>query len=167
MANKNFGFSLIELVVVVVIMSVLLSIAIPNLIKYIKKYRIESEINTLYANMVEQRFQSMKSGVPHGVVFDSTSKYTLFEFEDKNYNLVFDGIDEERGKKSVDIPYPFNSDVVGKVVMFDSAGIARKEDWGLCSLTIYVNSPAGYNCIAISASRIKMGVWDGSNCKIK
>ena len=167
MSVDRNGFSLFELIVIVAILVIVLAIAMPLLSKYLKQYRIDNEINTLYSNLVKQRFKSMNSGIPQGIRFDSTLKYTLFEFDDKNYNLKFDGVNEERNRESVTVSYSFNSNVVGKVIMFDSDGIARDENWGIGGLTVYVNFPANHNCVKVHISRIKLGVWNGSNCEIK
>ena len=168
--QQNRGFSLIELMVVVAIMIILLAIGIPQLSKYIKKYNVEKEITTLYSDLMNQRFKSMNSGIPHGVMFDSSKQYTLFTFDDKDYDLTFDNTSEEKDASIKIVNYDLqagSNSVNGMVILFDKTGMAKTSSWGLGNFTIDINYPARYNCITISSSRIKMGVWDGSDCQVK
>ncbi len=166
LCRSRLGFSLIELLVVVAIIIILLAIAIPQLSKYIKKYNVEKEITMIYGDLSAQRFKSMNTGMPHGIRFDNSKQYTTFTFNDKNYNLVYDGVSEEADTKSVTLKYSLDGPNSGTVILFDKSGMARTKNWGLGNCTIYINSPARYNCIAVSNSRIKMGVWDGK-CEVK
>jgi len=164
---RNKGFSLLELMVIIAIIAVLMAIAMPQLSKYYKQYKVEDEINTLYGQLMNQRFKSMNSGVPHGVRFDSQNQYTLFEFNDANYNLKFDGTSEEKNPSTISVSYPLTGVSSIPVVIFNREGMAKTATWGLSNLTIRIDFSARYNCIVISSSRIKLGVWDGSNCKVK
>ncbi len=159
------GFSLIELIVIVSILSVLLAIGIPMLTKYLKKYGIEKEIVAIYSQLSSQRFKSMNTGVPHGIRFDSSKQYTVFVFKDSNYNLKFDSVNEEDSSQSESLQYALNGPQSGTVILFDKKGLARNSNWGLGSFTIYISSPARHNCINVSVGRIKMGVWNGSSSK--
>jgi prepilin-type N-terminal cleavage/methylation domain-containing protein len=169
--TQKEGFSLIELIVVVAIMIVLLAIAMPQLSKYIKKYNTEKEVNTLYGYLMNQRFKSMNTGIPHGIRFDSSKQYTIFTFDDKNYNLKFDGASEEKNPQITSLKYEISAKSLNIpfVILFDKKGITKNDTWGLGGGTIYIDYPARYNCITISSSRVKMGVWDGSKskCEVK
>ncbi len=167
---SNRGITLIEIFVVITITAIALAIAIPNFSKYVKKYGVEKEITEIYGDLVEQRFKSMSSGVPNGMRFDSATAYTLFEFNDTNYNMQYtageekDPIQKSGLKFDLICPvWPANN----SIVMFDERGMYKNKNWGGTGITIRINSPARYNCIAVSSNRIKMGEWDGSDCKIK
>ena len=164
---SNRGITLIEILVVIAITAIVLAIAIPNFSKYVKKHGVEKEITEIYGDLVEQRFKSMSTGVPHGIRFDSATQYTLFEFDDKNYNMVFDGVGEEKNsvqksglkfdlEKKGSGGFPF-------AVLFDEMGVANN------NFTIRIDSPARYNCITVSSTRIKMGVWNSATnkCEVK
>ncbi len=165
--NSRNGFTLLELLIMITILTIILSIGVPNLTAYIRKYKAENEITSLYSVLTNQRFKSMNTGIPHGVYFDNYKKYTIFTFNDVNYNLKFDGVSEEKDKKSVDLKYALSNPAPGAVILFDENGMARNKNWALGNFTIYLNIPARYNCIAVSTSRIAMGEWDGNRCKVK
>lgn len=159
------GVTLIEIFVVITITAIVLAIAIPNFSKYVKKYGVEKEITEIYGDLVEQRFKSMSSGVPHGIRFDSATQYTLFEFDDNNYNMVFNGVGEEKDAISKgNLKFDLAKPPAGTVILFDERGMAKNVGTGF---TVYINSPARYNCIKVHWNRIKMGEWDGSDCKVK
>jgi len=164
------GFTLIEIIVVIAIVAILLAIAIPQFSKYVKKYSVEKEITEIYGDLVQQRFKSMNSGVPNGIRFDSQTQYTLFEFDDKNYNMKYDADENEEKdpikKSGLKFGLEIKNGSFPFVVLFDGKGMAKSANWGIGNFTVYIDSPARYNCIAISSNRIKMGVWDGS-CEIK
>ncbi len=161
------GFTLLELLIMIAVLTIVLSIGIPSLTTYIKKYNAENEITSLYSILTNQRFKSMNTGIPHGVYFDSNKKYTVFTFNDTNYNMKFDGNSEEKNGKSIDLRYPLSRPAPGAVILFDRNGMVRNKNWALGSFTIYVDVPAKYNCIAVSVSRIALGEWDGNRCKSK
>lgn len=161
------GFSLIELVVVVAILTILLAIGVPLLTKYIKKYNIEKEIVELYSQLNSIKFKSMNTGTPHGIRFDSPKQYTIFVFKDSNYNLKFDGVTEEGDPHTFTLKYNLDAPKQGATILFDKNGISRNVNWGLGNLTIYINYPARHNCITVSGESIKMGEWNGSKCIAK
>jgi prepilin-type N-terminal cleavage/methylation domain-containing protein len=169
--HQNRGFSLIELMVVVAIMIILLAIGIPQLSKYIKKYNVEKEITTLYGDLMNQRFKSMNSGVPHGIVIDNSTKYTLFKFYDSNYNLIFDNLSDAENAVERKLKFNLTAPVWpdnNSVIMFDKGGIYRNKEWGGTGISIYIDYPAKYNCIKIFVTRVKMGVLDDSKkCQVK
>ena len=164
---SNRGITLIEIFVVITITAIVLAIAVPNFSKYVKKYGVEKEITEIYGDLVEQRFKSMSSGVPNGVRFDSSTTYTLFEFNDTNYDMQYDGVGEEKNPvQRSGLKFDLAKPPAGTVVLFDERGMAKNVGTGF---TVYINSPARYNCIAVSSNRIKMGAWDSANnkCEVK
>jgi len=166
------GFSLLEMIVVVLILLTMLAIAVPYLSGYMKKYNTQKEITRIYGDLSLQRFKSMNTGIPHGIRFDSTTQYTLFTFNDKNYNLKFDGVTEEKNALNVTLKYPLNNITPGSVIMFGDKGIARNNNWcsygdNVDNITLYISYPARHNCIEVSISRIVMGEYNAGKCEVK
>lgn len=160
------GFSLIELIVVVVILAIMLAIGIPLLSKYIKKYNIEKETSQIYSDLVSQRFKSISTGNNYGILFNSNS-YTLFRFNDIDYNMQFDRTKEMTDTITKNVKYKIlkkKTDgsyvpAANSVVIFDRDGFTRNVMWGIGGFTIKVDSSGvssiKYNCIIISTQRIK------------
>jgi len=161
------GFSLFELIVIVVILMVILLIAVPMFGKYARKYYTENEINTIYTDLMTERFKAISTGIPRGMIVDSPTKYTLFTFDDKNFNLIFDGATEEADPLSKTLKIPLNGPAASTVILFDNRGMSRSANWGIGNFTIYINIPARFNCIVVSAGRIRKGVWNGSSCEAR
>ncbi len=164
------GFTLIELLVILIIAAILLTIGISELGRYSVKYAVENEIDTLYGDMLNQRFLSMNRSQSYGVFF-ATNYYQLFKFNDVNFNQEFDGASEEAEVKTKKLRYPIVSNCVSNgqnAVLFDYLGVARNASWSIAACTIRVlENTGGVNCIVVTPLRIARGVYNGVLCKIK
>jgi type IV fimbrial biogenesis protein FimT len=58
---KNSGFSLIELITVLGIISIVSAIAIPSVMKVLPNYRLKAAVRDLYSNMQEARMVAVKT----------------------------------------------------------------------------------------------------------
>lgn len=165
MLVSNRAFSLIELIVAVSILLIMLTIGMPYLSKYVRKYGIKQETSQIFSDLVAQRYKSITTGYNYGVMFN-TNSYILFKFKDTNYNLIFNGAQEMIDTVVKNVKYKIlkktGNGYVGAsndVVIFDKNGVARNRNWGFGSFTVKVNSPGissiRYNCVVISAERIK------------
>jgi type IV fimbrial biogenesis protein FimT len=70
--QKQSGFTLIELVVVMALMAVVLGIAAPNIGQMLAKFRLDSAVGTLISDLNVARTESIKSGQPILVVCQGT-----------------------------------------------------------------------------------------------
>jgi len=102
--NKNFGFTLIEILIVVAILSIIMGLGLFFSIDSYKGYIFLSERDNIVNVLEKARNRALinQYGVPHGVCYDDKeSEYILFG------GAVFDAFDERNenisGSKIVQI----------------------------------------------------------------
>ncbi len=81
--TKDAGFSLIELIVVMVILAIALAIAAPNFRGWAENYRLQGAARALYSNMQRAKSEAIKRNCRIGISFSPTSStddgsYTVF-----------------------------------------------------------------------------------------
>jgi type IV fimbrial biogenesis protein FimT len=59
--KKNSGFTLIELMVVIVVIGIFIAIGVPNFMSWLPKYRLKSAVRDLYSNMQLAKMTAVKS----------------------------------------------------------------------------------------------------------
>jgi type IV fimbrial biogenesis protein FimT len=89
---NDFGFSLIELVIVMIIMGVVASIAFPAFSAWLPNYRLRVAAKDLYSNLQLTKLTAVKQNATSAVIFDtgaSPGKY--FICSDPGANGNWDG----------------------------------------------------------------------------
>jgi prepilin-type N-terminal cleavage/methylation domain-containing protein len=166
---KNSGFSLIELVVVIAILSILLSIAGISGRTWLDRYRVESQTKEMYVDLMNARACAMQKNRTYFVTLASM-QYTVYEDRDPanptNPALDGDDIFEQASDVLVtqkNTQYSIVSNPTGTTFSFDKNGLVS-----LCGTLRFdlTNSSAGsaYNCITLNTTRILMGKWNGTDC---
>ncbi len=77
--HRQAGFTLLELMIVIVVIAILTAIAVPNIINWLPNYRLKAAARDLYSNMQKAKMEAVKRNVT--VVLDfvpATNRYEMF-----------------------------------------------------------------------------------------
>lgn len=77
--RNHRGFSLVEMMVVVALLSILALIGVPQFREYVPKYRVEAASKDLAAQMELYRVRSIANNVRHKLTFDDTAQKIIVE----------------------------------------------------------------------------------------
>jgi prepilin-type N-terminal cleavage/methylation domain-containing protein len=164
---RSDGFSIVELVVVIGIMSILLSIVSINFHSWQVKYNIEKQTKELLADLTDLRLRAMHTKDPVRVTLQ-TGSYAF-----KTYSSAAE-LSEHPDQGTVVMsklcPYPLKkasgADITGTTVTFDANGFTDSAE-----TTIAVASPgnndSAFNCISIDTARTRMGKLTDGSCNAK
>ncbi len=85
------GFTLLEMMAVVVIIGIMAAIGIPTFDSAIKKVRFKSDANMILSGLRKARSQAISKRMQCGVKFDENSNvFSVFEDQDSPENFTFD-----------------------------------------------------------------------------
>ncbi len=78
LAQTESGFTMIEMLVVVAIISVMVGIAVPNFVDWLPDYRLKKPAKELFSNMQLAKLNAIKQNTDWAIVFDSgENKYYI------------------------------------------------------------------------------------------
>jgi len=90
--KKNSGFTLMEMMIVIAIIGITAAIAIPNVISYLPKHRLNGGARDVYSAMQYARLRAVKERTPVFIDFN-TGANTFNVLSDSNGNGTLDGGD--------------------------------------------------------------------------
>lgn len=176
--NSEKGFTLIEILIVLVIISVLASLAAVGP-EFIRNENISKTSRELAGDLQRTRQDAMTSGtlvnsMGSGIRFANPTSYTIFEFNDADADFRYDDAGEEANTIQRNLSSSIVIDINGanpdnNVLLYDKLGIPRNPEWKLSQMTIVIrhesSSSVRQKCVVVSTNRVREGLWDGSNCQ--
>jgi len=150
MDRKIRGITIIEVVIVISIVAVLLSIAIPAFLKKRNAYNIQNDINTLYSILQEGRMKAFAEKIELELIING-----------KNYCLQCNQLDTDcisRYGNNCILSGTLHFDYPDATVSISKRGTFKQR------LTIgYPSSnEANKDCLRISSIKVSMGKCDGN-----
>jgi prepilin-type N-terminal cleavage/methylation domain-containing protein len=118
--DRESGFTLVELIIVVAMVAVISAFALPNFLDWLPNYRLRAAAHDLFSNFQKAKLEAIKRNINTTVCFTSGG-YEIFV--DQNVDFVKDGAEEAvaevawDGYKSVSIDY-------GAITFDKSSGLA-------------------------------------------
>jgi type II secretory pathway pseudopilin PulG len=147
------GFSLIELIVILLIITALLYIAIPQFGSMTRKYNIERQTRQLYADMMTARSRAMNTNRTH-ILTATASAYSIVD--DKNSNGA---VDAGETVIQANISYPLTW-VTGTTINFSGRGIPDVTG----TINVTASTGAAFDCIEVQMTKLYIGKMAGGTC---
>lgn len=136
--NRN-GFSLIELLITIALITIMLSIATFQFSAFSKKSGVESQTRKLYGDLMELRSKAMFEKRSMGIKL-STLSYSIYSSEVMTVNPI----------QVTNLKVPINTGAI----VFDTRGMLQSTATSVC---ISEANDAPVDSIAVSMTRIKLG----------
>jgi len=157
------GFSLTELIVVVVILATLLALTTLNFSDWTKKYNIEAQVKEMTTDLTEARLLAIQQKKRHIVTLNPKS-YVL-----RRYSSEFDANGTVVQNKN--LKYEIQRFTAGAYSAFANTTVTFG-DLGYTTDLITIAVGVGLarpalNCLTIHNARVNMGMINGNNCEFR
>jgi len=164
----NGGFTLTELIIVMVIMGLLLSIASLNFHDWQIKSQIERQTRELYTDINTARTESIYRKLTHRITFQPGS-YVLKRYSSENEPSTAGTV-----LLTKNLSYQLTLDdgglVTDKFIEFNMRGLISGTNFTSQNPTIRVNpvgTAAMFDCLIIDVARTNMGKMENGSCVSK
>ncbi len=156
------GFTIVELVVVIAIISVLLSLATISFSKWSRKNNIESQAKTIYADLMNTRAQALyqkNGGQTVKIVSRTISTYSpiIATTDTTTAPTRRTALTFSVATSLADLQIDFDQDGVATI-----NGVATNDNSCICIQPR--NSDAAYDSIVVSRTNIELGKLNGTGC---
>lgn len=167
------GFSLVELIVVIGIISIILSIVSINFSSWQKKYSIENQAKEMMADLSDLRMRAIQTKSNHVAVLSASPTMMTF----KSYSSE-EPVTLANGKPmfSKTLKYSISNNATSLVpcvdINFTTRGYTQSVPAGgmFSNQTIYIlptGTGAAIDCLVISNTRINLGKYNGTDCSFR
>jgi type IV fimbrial biogenesis protein FimT len=170
------GFTILEILVVIAIMTIVLTIASLNFNTWQKKYNIENQAKELMADLGDLRLQAMQTKTSRMAVFNASPLYVAFRSytgaEQVNPTPTT-GTEITRkylkypvySDPALTVPWPSNTP--NNFLLFDATGMLNFQNFPNPPVFIYIAPPGtgtAVDCLAITRTRMNLGQSNGTTC---
>ena len=161
------GFSLMELLTVMAIMSALLAIGTIKGKQWMDQYNAESQMRTLHTDLLATRAMAMEKNKQYFVVLNAGS-YQIVEDKNDSGGNKPDAADTGQPSKTMLFSPKLTSDPL--YIAMDARGLvstyptAIPLNGGLSIQFDTRNTAPEYDCLQLYATRINIGRMNGTNC---
>lgn len=143
------AFTLLEVVLILAILAIVLSIAIPKFSQYLKDYNISNQIDKLYSDINYAKFYSISHHVPVNINISQNQIEALTN--DTNSTLILKN----------NFNYPVSCSNNSAIIALNAFGIAQ----GVINCYVNQENDANPNCFVIEYSKISTGRWINDLCQ--
>jgi len=144
MVREVRGFTLIEVFVVVGVLVLLLAIAFPPFKGWIVKTSIENDVRDIYAFLQEARARAFSEKKDFSV--EASGRKLCIKEGDAEVNCI-------------ELQNPFSGGVTISRRGYFSQGSFKYNGTA--------DVDRNYDCVVVSLVRVRMGLWNGSECEAK
>ncbi len=180
---RDRGFTLIEIVMVVAVFAVLVTVLSFEFIGWQGKYKVESQVKSMYSDLTDARVRAMRVKRTHFFYLLSPTSYTLYDDTADGVNVLPDGDGglQDTGTSDTQIPsFPRtvesalnlngaapSGSVPADVIGFSARGLALQEG----TICVFTDSDGDgesesnpdFDCIVITRTRTNIGQLNSQN----
>jgi type IV fimbrial biogenesis protein FimT len=156
------GFTMLELITAMVVLSILAAFALPNIIDWLPNYRLKSAARDLVSNIQKARMEAVRGNTDVVMTFDGSVNPGFYFFDtDKGENRIdFSsyGSDVDYGTGNAALNWNGDACVQAPSITFNSRGTSNAG-------TIYIKNQDNDICYAITArssGSIKLRKYNGA-----
>lgn len=160
--DQEKGFSLVELIVIMVIVGLLSAIVALNFNEWTRKAQIEKTTRELYSDLNSVRTESIFRKQLHSLIIDSNATgYVLKRYSSINESKSSGGTVYMTKPGTYVLSKEGGSSAVGRIFQFDTRGFTADLD----TIRINpINSGAVFDCVVVSSTRTNLGKMEGGAC---
>lgn len=145
--------TLIELMIVISVIGILVVALGFQYAGWQGRYKVETEVRQVYADLTDARIKAMQQNLPYGVRFFGTN-YQVFRATDDawtSFTLAPGWTTVRRLAAPYSIPWT-------SMVVINSRGLITPESRSALKLTGWnITNPPDYTCIVLSQTKINLG----------